>query len=281
MQRMVDTDVWRKSARFAKCDPLERYLFLFLITNEHTSLCGAYEMRLDEIGLYAGIDYRQTLPQMLKRLEDVGLAIYRDGWVVIPKYTAKMSLGNPKVRTGVERGIAALPENIRSLIIANDCQSSATDSQSSRSPDLDSDSDIDSDSDGDSDSAPAVVQQLPQSGDAVLRVYRDELSARLPITSWPDTAGQYSALRDLTSMTRSTQPQTPIETPEDYALLIVRAFERRKSIGKTDYWRTASFEPKTLLRRFGELTQDLAGDYGRDQIEAEGEAALARLGGGR
>jgi hypothetical protein len=280
---MVDTDVWRKSARFAECDPLERYLFLYLITNEHVSLCGAYEMRLDEIGLYTGLDYRQTLPQMLRRLEDVGLAIYRDGWVVIPKYTAKMSLGNPKVRKGVESGIAALPENIRSLIIANDCQSSPMDSQSSTSPDLVFDSDIDSDSDGDSDSdtAPAADQKLPEPGDSVLRVYRDELSARLPITSWPDTSGQYGALRDLTRMTRSTQPQTPIETPEDYALLIVRAFERRKSIGKTDYWRTASFEPKTLLRRFGELTQDLAGDYGRDQIEAEGEAALARLRGGR
>lgn len=284
-QRMVKTSLWSTSRKFSSCDPIEKLLFLYLITNERVELCGAYEVFIEEIGLRTGLDYRETLPELLRRLENKGLAIYRDGWVVIPGYEGHQNTANSKVRAGIESSKAMLPPHIRSLLegtpMSHD-ETSMSEDETSMSPadlDSDSDSDIDSDGDSDSDRAPAGGARLPEPGDTVLRVYREELNARLPTTSWPDTHGQYGALRELSRMTRETQPQTPIETPEDYALLIVRAFERRKSIGKTDYWRTASYEPKTVLRRFGELTQDLAELHGADRLLAEGEAALERLQG--
>lgn len=135
-QRMVATSIWRRSRKFKKLDPLERYLFLYLITNEDVDLCGAYEQSMDDIAHFTGIDYR-TLPQMLEDLEKVGLAKYLSGWVIIPNYAKLQNMSNPKVRAGMENSKSLLPNNIR---LAMDRLSKA---YALPTPDIDSDSDID------------------------------------------------------------------------------------------------------------------------------------------
>ena len=136
-QRMVQTSVWRKSRKFKKLQPLEKLLYLYLITNEDTELCGAYEIDIDEIAMHTGIDHR-TLPETFARLEVVGLARYIDGWVIIGNYKALVS--NPKVKKGIEDGMSILPKEIRYAM-------EAFDSLSKDMTDSDSDSDSDTDSD--------------------------------------------------------------------------------------------------------------------------------------
>lgn len=138
---MVATSLWRRSKKFKRCDPLERYLFLYLITNEDTELCGAYEVDLDDVAHFTGIDYR-TLPQMMQHLSEIGLAYYVDGWVLIPNYVELQNIDNHKVRIGVERGLAALPDHIR------EAMDRLSIGYAEPSDDFDSDSDSDSDYNG-------------------------------------------------------------------------------------------------------------------------------------
>lgn len=140
-QRMVQTSLWRKSRRFKALQPLEKLLYLYLLTNSDTELCGAYELEMDEIALHTGIDYR-TLPKTFERLEEVGLAKYVDGWVVIANYKAFSE--NPKVRKGIEDGMSMLPKEIREVM---DSLSDSMDRLSYSMTDFDSDNDNDNDND--------------------------------------------------------------------------------------------------------------------------------------
>ena len=108
--RSVQTSIWTKSARFRQCDAIEKLLFMFLITNPETNLCGAFEMMLDDISHLTGIDHR-NLPHVFEGLERKNLATYEDGWVIIPNYKAVYD--NPKVQRGIERELEALPQHIK------------------------------------------------------------------------------------------------------------------------------------------------------------------------
>ena len=96
-----------------------------------------------------------------------------------------------------------------------------------------------------------------------------EIGTHLPTTAWPDVPGQYAALKDMARMICETQPGTPIETPEEFTTLVLRAFETKKASGKGEYWKAASWEPKTILRRFGELTTFLADTYDKERRRGE------------
>lgn len=105
--RMVVTSVWRKSRRFRPCSRNARYLYLYLLTNEDTELCGIYEQDWEDLLLWADMDEGEAA-EAFKELEDRGLAAYRNGWVLILNYKAVVA--NPNVRKGVEEGLATLPE---------------------------------------------------------------------------------------------------------------------------------------------------------------------------
>ncbi len=113
--RMISTSIWKKSRKFRQCDPLEKLLFLFLISNEDLELCGIYEISLDDVAHYSGIDGR-TLPNMLTHLEEIGLVIYCDGWVMIPGYTKTQNKNNSKIRTGIDNSLGRVPEHIRRVM---------------------------------------------------------------------------------------------------------------------------------------------------------------------
>ena len=110
-QRSVSTSIWSKSRRFRKCNPIDRYLFLYLITNHDTELCGAYEQDIDDIVHFTGLT-SDRVSKGFQQLEKAGLAKYDDGWIVIPKYIEQAKVDNPNVRKGIERSMSLLPERI-------------------------------------------------------------------------------------------------------------------------------------------------------------------------
>lgn len=79
-------------------------------------------------------------------------------------------------------------------------------------------------------------------------------------------------------MTRDTQPTTPIETPEDFAKISVATYVAMKRNARSDYWKTASFEPKAIKRRFGDVVTEMAKQHRLDQEDEVGMAALRRMG---
>lgn len=105
--------------------------------------------------------------------------------------------------------------------------------------------------------------------DPVLETYANELSALLPRTAWRDLQKQTEALHKLTKMTRDTQPLTPIDTPEEFAKMVVRVYAEMKQTGRGDYWKRAAFDPKGLEVRFTDVVTQLAEEYQRKQKEEE------------
>jgi hypothetical protein len=108
-QRFVNTRFWSDSFIVALA-PLERYLFLYFLTNEHTSICGIYELPLRTISYETGIR-EKDLVKILDRL--AGKIYFIDGWVFIRNFQRhQYARGNSNVKIGIEKEKREIPESI-------------------------------------------------------------------------------------------------------------------------------------------------------------------------
>lgn len=104
---MIDTRFWSDNF-ISDLNPLDRYLFLYFLTNEHTNISGIYEVPLKRIADETGIE-KEMLLKMMKRLS--GRIDYVDGWVAIKNF-AKYQSDNASVRKGVENAKSLVPKHI-------------------------------------------------------------------------------------------------------------------------------------------------------------------------
>ncbi len=91
---------------------LDRYLFLYLLTNGRAKLTGIYELPLDLMASESGIDQRD-LQVMLVRLEPK--IYYREGWVILTNYLKHHIGGGHKFGQGVKAQFNEIPSKIRDL----------------------------------------------------------------------------------------------------------------------------------------------------------------------
>lgn len=92
---------------------LDRYLFLYLLTNGRAKLTGIYELPLDLMASESGIDAKDLRLSMLQRLEPK--IYYKEGWVIIINYPKHRIGGGHKYNQGVKANYEELPEKIRAL----------------------------------------------------------------------------------------------------------------------------------------------------------------------
>lgn len=125
------------------------------------------------------------------------------------------------------------------------------------------------------DFTPAIsTDAKPPPQDPVFLAYYNGISKHLIPTTWPNKEKQLKALHEMETMTKKTAPHTPIPDPVQFAAAIIEAFQRRKANGKADYWKAASWEPVTVLRRFGELVTDLSDNHHSAAEDEEKGASL-------
>ena len=273
--RMVVTSIWRKSRKFRPLSKDAKLLYLYLITNEDTELCGAYEQHWDDLHRWAHLTHDEAVTAF-SELERAGLAAYRDGWVIVIGY--KVLGENPSIKKGIDASMDALPEWVsREMDVLRQAvpsvppacaqpvpSVSTASSQAVYDLDLDSDYDLDSDKDidleRDSD-ARATVETIPSTVDPISTHYRKLLSEHLPTTAWTDATKQAHSLRELTGRTRELLESTPYQTAEELASAIVAAFLRKRREEKSAYWRGAECTPAKLLQRYPEVVTALATEY--------------------
>jgi hypothetical protein len=109
--RMINTKFW-SDGWIIELNPLERYLFLYLLTNEHTNICGIYELPVRVIARESGIDDDMVL-KMIKKMSDK--IIYVDGWICIKNFL-KHQKASGNVKLGVENGKKDIPSDILAKI---------------------------------------------------------------------------------------------------------------------------------------------------------------------
>ncbi len=134
-KRYIDTIFWRDEYS-AGLDPSEKLLFLYLLTNTDTNICGIYQLPLKTISTDTGFD-REMLLTILGRFEKDGKVLYRNGWVAVKNFIKHQNEQSPKVQIGINNELKNVPKELREWVGKGIDTLSHSDSDS----DLNSDSD--------------------------------------------------------------------------------------------------------------------------------------------
>ena len=102
--RYINTKFWDDNY-ISELDPIEKLLFLYLLTNPITNIAGIYEIPLRRIAFDTGID-SDMVKKILERFERDKKIFYKDGWIIIKNFIHHQAI-NPKVK----KGIASLIQN--------------------------------------------------------------------------------------------------------------------------------------------------------------------------
>lgn len=95
---------------------LDRYLFLYLLTNGRAHPTGVYELPLDLMAAESGIDEKDLRLSMLQRLEPK--IYYKEGWVILINYPTHRVSNSPKLITGIVNSFEEIPRKIQEIAIS-------------------------------------------------------------------------------------------------------------------------------------------------------------------
>lgn len=112
-QRIINTKFWSDSFVVDKLNPLDRYLFLYFLTNEKTNLSGVYELPIRTISNETGLEKEEVL-RMIDRLK--GKVEYKDGWVCLVNFTKHQNTENNSIVKGIENRLNELPVEVRKWV---------------------------------------------------------------------------------------------------------------------------------------------------------------------
>lgn len=108
-ERRLNTKLWSDSW-VRTINPLDRYLFIYLLTNEHTDLCGIYELPLDTLAHETGIKENDLQSSYFPKLKPK--VYYYESWVIIPNFVKHQNIENEKIIAGIKRSLALIPKKI-------------------------------------------------------------------------------------------------------------------------------------------------------------------------
>lgn len=108
-ERLINTRFWNDSW-VRKLNALDRYLFIYLLTNEYTNISGIYELPIETIAYGSGLDERDLEKTMFPRLEPK--VFYKNGWVIITNFPKYQRLKSDKVLIGVIKSLNEAPKDI-------------------------------------------------------------------------------------------------------------------------------------------------------------------------
>lgn len=116
--RLVNTRFWTDTYVLDELNPVDKLLFLYLITNPYTDISGVYELPLKVMAVETGIDRDNIVKVILPRLQRDGKIYYKDGWVAIKNFQKHQTL-NPKVQKGMEEGMKKAPPELRAFMLSD------------------------------------------------------------------------------------------------------------------------------------------------------------------
>lgn len=99
----------------ADLDPTEKLLFLYLLTNERSTLAGVYELPLKTMAVESGIE-TEMVRKILSRFEEDGKVKYQEGWVAIKNFLKHHEHGSPTVRKGIDEAVKSAPDWAKEFI---------------------------------------------------------------------------------------------------------------------------------------------------------------------
>ena len=99
--RYVCTGFWTDSY-IESLDPIEKLLFLYLLTNPQTNIAGIYEISIRKMAFETGID-KDMIQKVLERFQEAGKIFHIEGFVILPNFGKYQNAGSSQVQAGVKR----------------------------------------------------------------------------------------------------------------------------------------------------------------------------------
>lgn len=109
-KRYINTILW-DDAYVSNLDPIEKLLFVYLITNSCTNISGVYQITLRRIALDTGID-KDMILKIFERFERDGKIHYSDGWIVVRNFIKHQNINSPLVQKGIENELKMVPREL-------------------------------------------------------------------------------------------------------------------------------------------------------------------------
>lgn len=109
-KRYINTKFW-DDGYIVRLKPLEKYLFLYFLTNSLTELCGVYEISVERISF----DVRmlpEDVEEILEKFEKDKKIVYKLGWIFIKNFTEHQSY-NENMMKGAKRSYEQIPKEIK------------------------------------------------------------------------------------------------------------------------------------------------------------------------
>jgi len=108
--RSINTHFWEDNY-VIDLDPIEKLLFLYLLSNPQTNMLGIYELHIRRISFDTGID-KDMVIKIFDRFETANKVKYKDGYVILQNFIKHQSY-NPNMQTSAVNSWGELPLNIR------------------------------------------------------------------------------------------------------------------------------------------------------------------------
>jgi len=108
-QRYLDTKFW-DDTYIVSLDPIEKLLFIYLLTNPLTNICGIYETSLRRIAFDTGVEQAMVL-NILKRFEEDDKVKYQKGYIALKNFT-KYQANNEKINKGIVSLLKGIPAEL-------------------------------------------------------------------------------------------------------------------------------------------------------------------------
>jgi hypothetical protein len=109
--RVINTRFWNDDY-IARLNPLERYLFLYFLTNPATDISGIYELPIRTIATETGIE-NEMLNMMIEKFAKDGKIYHFSGWNFVKNFSKHQTM-NPKIVKGIEISLSKVPNEVLS-----------------------------------------------------------------------------------------------------------------------------------------------------------------------
>ncbi len=110
-QRYINTRFW-SDEWIGTLDPTEKLLYLYLLTNERTTIAGIYELPLKIMAVETGIEM-ETIGEILRRFKKDKKIIIADSWIRLTNFPKYQDNDNPKIKAGIDNVMSEIPFEIK------------------------------------------------------------------------------------------------------------------------------------------------------------------------
>lgn len=113
--RIIQTKFWHDTY-IQKLKPLNKLVFLFLISNDQVEKTGAYEISIDDISYFSGVD-QKTVINSIQKFQDDKKIFYIDGFIVLVNHLKYQdySKGSGIQKQSYQKEYDALPDKVKEL----------------------------------------------------------------------------------------------------------------------------------------------------------------------